>query len=61
MSTLKCQEVIFFTNKTDGLVCNYLESRSLHLRFCFSSTAILFAFKTVITAGLLFLAVIGNQ
>lgn len=54
----------FSLNKTDGLVCNYLDSRHKHFRILLFQYGNIVAFKTIITAGLLFLGsylVIDNQ
>ena len=65
MSTFKMSGGnIFSLNKTDGLVCNYLESRKKHFKILLFQYGNIVAFKTVITAGLLFLGsylVINNQ
>lgn len=50
--------------KTDGLVCNYLESRKKHFRILVFQYGNIVAFKTIVTAGLLALGgylVINNQ
>ncbi|MCO6489949.1 MAG: ATP-binding cassette domain-containing protein [Phaeodactylibacter sp.] len=54
----------FSLNKTDGLVCNYLDSRKKHFKILLFQYANIVGFKTLITAGLLFLGsylVIDNQ
>lgn len=65
MSTFKMSGGgIFSLNKTDGLVCNYLDSRKKHFKILLFQYGNIVAFKTVITAGLLFLGsylVIDNQ
>ena len=51
-------------NRTDGLVCNYLESRQNHFRILLFQYGNIIAFKAVVTAALLFLGsylVINNQ
>ena len=55
---------VFSLNKTDGLVCNYLDSRKKHFKILLFQYGNIVAFKTLITAGLLFLGsylVINNQ
>lgn len=50
--------------QTDALTCNYLESRKQHFRILIVQYGNIVAFKTIITAGLLFLGaylVINNQ
>ncbi|MCB0584500.1 MAG: ATP-binding cassette domain-containing protein [Phaeodactylibacter sp.] len=65
MSTFKMSGgSIFSLNKTDGLVCNYLDSRKKHFRILLFQYGSIVAFKAIVTAGLLFLGsylVIGNQ
>ena len=54
----------FSLNKTDNLVCNYLEARERHFKILVFQYGNIVAFKTVITAGLLLLGaylVINNQ
>lgn len=65
MSTFKLSGGSTFSlNKTDGLVSSYLDSRKKHFRILLFQYGHIVAFKTLITAGLLFLGsylVIGNQ
>lgn len=65
MSTFKMSGGnIFSLNKTDGLVCNYLDSRHNHFKILLFQYGNIVAFKTVVTASLLFLGsylVINNQ
>ncbi len=54
----------FSLNKTDGLVCDYLDARRNHFKILVFQYGNIVAFKTIITAGLLFLGaylVINNQ
>lgn len=54
----------FSLNKTDGLVCDYLEARKKHFKILVFQYGNIVAFKTIVTAGLLFLGaylVINNQ
>ncbi|TXB64492.1 peptidase domain-containing ABC transporter [Phaeodactylibacter luteus] len=54
----------FSLNKTDGLVCNYLDARKDHFKVLVNQYSAIVAFKAVITAALLFLGaylVIQNQ
>lgn len=54
----------FSLNKTDGLVCDYLEARKKHFKILVFQYGNIVVFKTLITAGLLFLGaylVINNQ
>ncbi|NBC09140.1 MAG: ATP-binding cassette domain-containing protein [Bacteroidetes bacterium] len=54
----------FSLNKTDGLVCDYLEARKKHFKILVFQYGHIVVFKTLITAGLLFLGaylVINNQ
>lgn len=54
----------FSLNKTDGLVTNYLGSRKKHFKILIFQYGNIVAFKTVITASLLFLGsylVVNNQ
>lgn len=54
----------FSLNKTDGLVCNYLEARKKHFKILVFQYGNIVAFKTLVTGGLLFLGaylVINNQ
>ncbi|MCB0552409.1 MAG: ATP-binding cassette domain-containing protein [Phaeodactylibacter sp.] len=65
MSTFKLSGGSSFSlNKTDGLVYSYLDSRKKHFRILLFQYGNIVAFKTFITAGLLFLGsylVIDNQ
>lgn len=65
MSTFKLSGGSAFSlNKTDGLVSGYLKSRKNHFRILVFQYGYIVAFKTLITAGLLFLGsylVINNQ
>lgn len=65
MSTFKMSGGnLFSLNKTDGLVCNYLDSRKKHFRILLFQYGNIVGFKTIVTAGLLFLGsylVIDNQ
>lgn len=65
MSTFKMSGGnLFSLNKTDGLVCDYLDSRHKHFKILLFQYGNIVAFKTVVTAGLLFLGsylVVNNQ
>jgi ABC-type bacteriocin/lantibiotic exporter with double-glycine peptidase domain len=55
---------VFSLNKTDGLVTSYLDSRKKHFKILVFQYGNIVAFKTIITASLLFLGsylVINNQ